>query len=192
MKLFRFPKRDPKRFEEDTPVLKVVRLIILVLLFGAVVLGVWLSGQRQAAMRMKSDLQRIDETGFLTEEQKKLLASYSEKFLNTYGLAIVIRIQDEAFPETVLPADKKVKTLFFGLSPRNNQVHLEIPPLAAASLGDQFISYLRDSHFPPYFSQKNWPEGLASALSLLTEKLDQSLSGPEASKPNVYGSASKQ
>lgn len=192
MRLFRFPKRDPKRFEEDTPLMKVLRFILIVLLFGAVILGVWLTGQRQAAIRTKSDLQRIDTTSSLTEEQRKLLAAYSEKFLNTYGLSIVIRIQDEAFPETVLSEENKPKILFFGLSPRNRQVHLEIPPLAAASLGDQFISYLRDSHFPPYFSQENWPEGLASALSLLTEKLDHTLSKAGASNSEFYGTALKQ
>ena len=177
MRLFRLPKRDPGRFEQDPPWLRIVRYVLLVLLFGAVGFGFWLNAQRQAAMLTKPAPAAIDKTGSLSDEQQKQLAAYAEKFLATYGVAIVIRIQDENFPEEVLPANEKAKTLFLGLALRNQQVRLDLPPLAAAALEEPFADYLRRAHFPPYFARNNWEEGLAAALTLLTERLDRTLSG---------------
>lgn len=177
MLFFRLPKRDPGRFEEDTAFLKFARSILLVLLFCGVGAGFWLNSQRQTAMLTKPGSRVVDATGSLTEEQKKLLDEYAEKFLTTYGIAIAIRIQDEPFPEEVLPAPEKARTLFLGLSPGNRQVRLEVPPLAAASLGEDRIAYLRHEHFFPYFARNEWRQGLISALNLLTETLDQALSG---------------
>ena len=180
MKLFRLPKRDPGRFEHDPPWLKIVRYILIVLLFGAVGFGFWLNAQRQAAMLTKPVPPVIDKTGSLSDEHQKQLATYAKKFLATYGMAIVIRIQDENFPEEVLPADEKTNTLFLGLALRNRQVRLDVPPLAAAALEKPFTDHLRRDHFPPYFAQNNWQEGLAAALNLLTERLDRTLSGRES------------
>ena len=177
MRLFRLPKRDPGRFEQDPPWLRILRYVLLVLLFGAVGFGFWLNAQRQAAMLTKPAPAAIDKTGSLSDEQRKQLAAYAEKFLATYGVAIVIRIQDENFPEEVLPASEKAKTLFLGLALRNRQVRLDLPPLAAAALEQPFADYLRRAHFPPYFARNNWKEGLAAALNLLTERLDRTLSG---------------
>ena len=177
MKLFRFPKRDPGRFEDDTPSLKLARHILLVLLFCGVVFGFWLNSQRHAPVPVKNFPQITDTTGSLSDEQRKSLTAYSEKFLATYGISIMIRIQNEPFPEKVLPAAEQVRTLFLGLSPENGQVRLEVPPLAAEILGEPFIAHLRHGHFPLYFARNSWQEGLASALNLLTEKLDQSLTG---------------
>lgn len=179
MRLFRLPKRDPGRFEEDPPWLKLLRYVLLVLLFGAVGFGFWLNAQRQAAMLTKPAPPVIDKTGSLPGEQQKQLATYTEKFLATYGVAIVIRIQDEDFPEEVLPASEKAKTLFLGLALDNGLVRLDVPPLAAAALDKPLIDHLRRDHFPPYFARDNWQEGLAAALNLLTERLDRTLSGQE-------------
>lgn len=177
MKLFRLPKRDLSRFEEDTPFLKIARYLLIALLFCGVALGFWLNAQRQTAMRAKHLPQKIDRTGSLSNDQQKLLSDYTQKFIATYGISIIIRIQDESFPPSVLPDREKANTFFFGLSPHNKQVHLEMPPLVAATLGDRFTFYLLHDHFPPYFAQENWPEGLASALSLIAEKLDKTLPG---------------
>lgn len=179
MRLFRLPKRDPGRFEQDPPWMRILRYILLVLLFGAVGFGFWLNAQRQAAMLTKPAPPVIDKTGSLSDEQQKQLTIYTEKFLATYGMAIVIRIQDENFPADVLPAYEKTKTLFLGLALRNGQVRLDVPPLAAAALEKPFTDYLRQDHFPPYFARNNWQEGLAAALNLLTKQLDRTLSGQE-------------
>ena len=177
MRLFRLPKRDPGRFEQDPPWLRILRYVLIVLLFGAVGFGFWLNAQRRAAMLTRPAPPIVDRTGSLSDEQQKQLAAYTEKFLATYGMAIVIRIQDENFPADVLPADEKTKTLFLGLALRNGRVRLDVPPLAAAALEKAFTDYLRRDHFPPYFAQNNWQEGLAAALNLLTERLDRALYG---------------
>lgn len=175
MKLFRFPKRDPKRFEEETLLMQIVRYIIIIALFAGVALGIWMNSQRQAALLNKSPGVRSDATGNLSDEQRGTLHAYAEKFQYAYGIPIRIMIQDESFPEQVLAPAERASTFVFGLSPRHKQVHLEIPPLMLATLGETFPSYLRHEHFAPYFAQGNWEAGLASALSLLAEKLDQAL-----------------
>lgn len=180
MRLFRLPKREPGRFEQDPLWLRIARYILILLLFSAVGFGFWLNAQRQAAMLTKPLPQVIDKTGSLSDEQQKQLTAYTEKFLATYGVAIVIRIQNDNFPEDILPADEKTKTLFLGLAIRSGQVRLDVPPLAAAALEKPFTDYLRRNHFPPYFARNNWQEGLATALNLLTERLDRTLSGQES------------
>ena len=146
-------------------------------LFGGVGFGVWLNAERLSSLRRDSPVQRIDQTGTLSDEQKAMLAAYAKKFLDAYGLTIVIRIQNEAFPETILSEAERARTVFLGLSLAPETVRLEVPPLAASALGEPFIAYLREEHFPPYFARGEWPKGLASALSLMAEKLDAAVSG---------------
>ena len=191
MRLFRLPRRDPGRFEQDPPWMRILRYILIILLFGAVGFGFWLNAQKQAAMLTKPAPPVIDKTGSLSDEQQKQLVTYTEKFLATYGMAIVIRIQDENFPEEVLPAAEKAKTLFLGLALRNGQVRLDVPPLAAAALEKPFIDHLRRDHFPPYFVRNNWQEGLAAALNLLTERLDRTLYGQENAAPGFAAGKAK-
>jgi hypothetical protein len=77
MKLFRLPKRDPGRFAEDPPLLKALRCILLVLLFGGVVFGVWLNSQKQAALREKSAPARMDRLGSLPDGSRTAGKTFS-------------------------------------------------------------------------------------------------------------------
>jgi hypothetical protein len=79
MKLFRLPKRDLGRFEEDTLLLKIIRAVLILLLFGAVCYGVWLNSQKQEALRRKSAPSYFDKSGSLMEDQQKIAAGYREK-----------------------------------------------------------------------------------------------------------------
>ena len=177
MRLFRLPGRETGRFEEDTPRMKIARHLLIILLFSGVALGLWFKSQRRAAMTAQQAPQVMDATGSLSGEQQKLLAEYAKKFLQTYGIAIMIRVQHEPFPAEVLPAAELSRTFFLGLSLRSGEVRLEVPPLAAAALGGDCIAYLRHAHFPSYFAANNWQGGLAAALTMLAEKLDHALPG---------------
>lgn len=47
MRLFKFPKRNPGQYNEDGPMLRIVRIIIIALLFCVVLYGFWLNSERQ-------------------------------------------------------------------------------------------------------------------------------------------------
>lgn len=175
MKLFRLPKRNPRYTNEETPLQRFFRCIIIALLFCAVIWGFWINNQRRMEMLKKPEQVHIDKTGLLTDEQQKSLARYQERFREVYGLNLVIRVRNETFPSPFLLPEERAGTVFLGLSPRNRQALFELPPLAEAALGPDLVSDLRLTHFVPYFDDGSWPEGLASCLNLMTARLDAAL-----------------
>ena len=50
MRVFRIPKRDPRYFTGETPFQRVLRFLVIVLLFGVAVYGFWLNNERRTAM----------------------------------------------------------------------------------------------------------------------------------------------
>ncbi|MDL2317439.1 TPM domain-containing protein [Desulfovibrio sp. OttesenSCG-928-A18] len=151
------------------------RILIIGLLFCAVIWGFWMNNERQMERLRKESIPALDSTGLLREEEQQRLAQYVERFRKNYGLAIVISIRDQPFPSPFLLPDERAGSFFFGLCPPDQQVLFEVPPLAEHLLGQPFISYLRHEHFRPYFARGNWPEGLASALSMLAERMDKAV-----------------
>ncbi|MDR2488084.1 MAG: hypothetical protein LBD42_01050 [Desulfovibrio sp.] len=96
MKLFRLPKRDPGRFAEDTPLLKIVRYILIILLFGGVGLGVWLNGQKRAALRAKPVPELIDKRGSLPECPRNITPDDAGGFCEGCGIFAAVARQDHA------------------------------------------------------------------------------------------------
>lgn len=54
MKRFRFPRRNRKYLDEETPLQRLCRVLLILLLFGAVVLGFWLNNKRRMEMLKKT------------------------------------------------------------------------------------------------------------------------------------------
>ena len=50
MRRFRFPKRNSKYFDRETPLQRILRFLIIIVLFGAVVYGFWLNNERRTEM----------------------------------------------------------------------------------------------------------------------------------------------
>jgi len=53
MKIFRLPQRNRKLLDEETPLQRFFRLLLILLLFGAVVCGLWLNNERHLERRME-------------------------------------------------------------------------------------------------------------------------------------------
>lgn len=175
MRLFRIPKRNPRYMDSESAWQRFFRYILIALLFCAVIWGFWINNERRMEMLKKPAPARIDNTGTLSDEQQGALASYADRFREVYGIALVLTIGDDPFPEDLLPPRERSGTMLLGLSPRNNQVIFLLPPLAEAALGPLTVDYLRYVHFIPYFANKAWPRGLESALNLITGRLDATL-----------------
>jgi len=47
MKIFRLPRRNRKFLDEETPLQRFFRILLILLLFGAALLGFWLSSERR-------------------------------------------------------------------------------------------------------------------------------------------------
>jgi hypothetical protein len=47
MKIFRLPRRNRKLLDEETPLQRFFRIVLVLLLFGAVLLGFWLGSERR-------------------------------------------------------------------------------------------------------------------------------------------------
>jgi len=175
MRLFRIPKRNPRYTEDETPWQRFFRYVLIALIFCAVVWGFWLSNERRVEMMKKPSAPRIDSTGTLSDEQQSALASYADTFQEVYGITLVLTVSNEPLPDGLLQARDRPGTMLLGLSPKNNQVLLETPPLIEAALGQLTVSYLRYVHFVPHFAGNSWPRGLESALNLITDRLDAAI-----------------
>ncbi len=170
MKLFRFPKRNAKYTDEETPLMRFFRYIIIALLFCAVIWGFWLNNQRRIEMLKKPVSTTIDRTGSLNTEQERQLIAFQEQFKRAYGIPLIITIGRAADITTMLRTDQDAVRL--GIAPDSAQVVFDAPPLAAAALGEPLTLYLRYVHFVPYFARSDWPRGLEGALNLMSARLD--------------------
>lgn len=175
MKLFRLPKRDRRYMDDETPLLRFFRYIIIALLFCGVIWGFWINNERRMEMLKKPQPARIDNTGALSDGQQRELAHFQSRFRDAYGLSMVILVRDERFAQPFLQSGERAGTVFLGLVPRARQVVFELPPLAEAALGEELARYLRQEHFMPYFADGNWPEGLAKGLNMITRRFDDVL-----------------
>lgn len=182
MSVFRLPKRDPRRLEKETPTQRLFRYLLIALLFCAVIWAFWLNSQRQMERLHKRSAPPIDATGMLTDEQQQGLAAHAESFREVYGLNLRLVIRSEPFVSPYLLGREQTDTVLIALSPPNSQALVELPPLVAAALGRDFVAHLGREHFPPYFANGTWPEGLAAALNLLTERLDAAIAAPGPQK----------
>lgn len=116
---------------------------------------------------IKSRQSVYDETGRLTGEQQSVFREFGRMMNDEFGLEVLIRVKDGPVDTPVLDS----KTLFFGVDTVEQKVTIEFPPLVARALDREFIRYLREEHFPPYFQRGNWPKGLAEAMRMIWDNL---------------------
>ena len=75
MRRFRFPKRNPRYFDGETPLQRVLRFLIIIVLFGAVVYGFWLNNERRTELLRPSPPARLSGAACLPEASCGLPAS---------------------------------------------------------------------------------------------------------------------
>ena len=178
MRLFRFPKRNAKYADEETPLMRFFRYIIIALLFCAVIWGFWMNNQRRMDMLKKPVSTSIDRTGVLGAEQERQLAAFQEQFKRAYGIPLVIHVGGIADVTGLLRDAPDAMRL--GIAPDSAQIVFDAPPLASAALGEPLTLYLRHVHFVPYFARQDWPRGLEGALNLIAARLDAAVTGNAA------------
>lgn len=110
-----------------------------------------------------------DQTGRLTSEQQRVFREFGRLMRDEFG--VEVRVQAESGPVEMPVLNSR--TLFFGIDTADKTVIIEFPPLVAAALEPEFIQYLRQDHFKPYFEQDNWPKGLAEAMRMIWDKLSE-------------------
>ena len=165
MFFFRRPKFSLGR-KNESPAMRMVRILGMIAVFIIVASLFWKNYDR--ALTKIAHKQSIwDQTKTLTDKQKKMLYKFSDLLKQRYGLSLRIKITKERIFIPKLDA----KTIFIGLSPERKEVIVRFPPLVEKVLGIEFLRYLQEKHFVPYFENGNWPQGLAEALSLIGQKL---------------------
>ncbi len=143
-----------------------LRLMLLVLVFVGV--GYLFTKHFDHTIEVIESRQSVwDETSTLTKEQKKVFKNFADLLKDEFGL----ECKFHATPGPVRVPALDSKTLFFGLDTKNKQVVIEFPPLVQKALGQEFIAYLKNEHFPPYFEAGNWPKGLAEGLKMVWDRL---------------------
>jgi hypothetical protein len=172
MALFRRPPPRGRVRYEESALQRFFRIVLIGVLFAGVIWGFWMNSERQMDRIMQRTSPQIDATGTLTPEQMELLHTYGLRFFAEYGIKIQVEIQDNTLSDAQARNSGHV---YLGLNPKSAQVLFYAPPLAATALGEDFIRQLNQEHFAAYFAAGNWPEGLAKALSMLSERLDARL-----------------
>lgn len=122
-----------------------------------------------------------DETGILTDEQKKAIHDLSRALKANYGLElrVIVDVKPVAAPEM------DVGTIFIGMYPEGSQAVVILPPLVERAVGTGLANHLRFHHFSPYWQSGDWPRGLGEALGLIWDALSAPaeknvpLNGPE-------------
>lgn len=75
MRFLRLPKRNAKHLDEETPLLRLVRYCIIILLFCGVIWGLWMNNQRRTDMLQKNA--PVVGLGFFSHSDPELFAASS-------------------------------------------------------------------------------------------------------------------
>ena len=147
---------------------KLIRTILLFLVFGAVIWAFTVNNER-VVDRINRDSAIYDETNSLTIEQKKFITSFTRTIKDEFGLDCKIQIFGGDF---VVP-DLDSKTIYIGLAPSINEVQIRFPGLLRSAFGPEFIEKLKTEHFLPSFKYNDWTEEMQVVLLAIFDKLDQ-------------------
>lgn len=155
------------RVHGETPREKLVRSLLLILVFVAVVWAFMENNQR-VIERLNLDGAVYDETGTLDREQKKFIVSFTRSLRDDYGLDCKIQIYGGDFVVPELDA----KTLYIGLAPAIGEVRMRFPPMMRQALGTGFITSLETTFLLPSFEQGDWPRAIQEVLVEIYNKLE--------------------
>lgn len=158
-----FPSSD-----RYSPLEKLIRFMALIAIFGVVIWAFWKNNERTLdeleARRAISGAKDV-----LSQEQYQFVRGFASSLKERYGLEFKLRIT----PEPVQQPELDPKTVFIGISPENEQVVVEFPPLLARALGDDYLNQLRDEYFRDFWQQNEWKNALVMALASIWERLTQ-------------------
>ena len=150
-----------------TPARRLLRLVLLVCVFGAVVFAFWHSNQR--TMQQLRARQAIhDATGTLSEAQLGALKAFAANLERDYGLELRLQVVRGA----LTPPDPEADRLYIGIAPEARAAQVQLPPLLARSLDPALTRRLTGGHFDTYWSGPGWPAGLMDALDTIAAELD--------------------
>jgi hypothetical protein len=155
------------RVHGETPKEKVIRSILLILVFAAVIWAFTENNQR-VIERLNLDGAVYDETKTLDKEQQKFIVSFTRSLRDDYGLDCKIQIYGGDFVVPGLDA----KTLYIGLAPSIDVVEMRFPPMMRQALGPEFIESLKDTFLLPSFKQGDWPTAIQEVLVEIYNKLE--------------------
>ncbi len=145
------------------------RVLRFVGLFAVIIVVMWLfwKNSEHTMRKIQSRGAVVDQTGTLTQEQKKALGDFAQLFKSDYGLELKIFVAEDhlSYP------DLDAKTIFIGLVPSRTEAVVELPPLLAKALGPDLARTLTQDHFPHFYETGQWPQGLAMALERLWDAM---------------------
>ncbi|MBG0790684.1 MAG: hypothetical protein H0S80_09330 [Desulfovibrionaceae bacterium] len=146
---------------------KVIRSLLLILVFAAVVWG-FTENNKRVIERLNLDGAIYDETHTLDKDQRKFIASFTRSLREEYGLDSKIQIFGGDFVVPELDA----KTLYIGLAPSLGVAEMRFPPMMRQALGDGFAESLKTAFLLPSFEQGDWPMALQDVLAEIFNKLE--------------------
>ncbi len=140
-------------------------LIVALLLFGGGYLILSNSGRSMDAIMFRHLV--TDETGTLTEDQKREIIYYSNVLSQRFGYGLKVKIHEQGLD--MVEPDSRI--IYIGLSPAHEEVVIAWPSVLKKALPEDFLFNLEHEHFQAYFEQDDWPQGLFSAMSRLDREL---------------------
>ena len=165
------------------PLETLLRLAGLTLVMGLVVLGFWKNSERNVE-RLNARVGLSDETKSLSDDERAHVLAFIAKLRKGYGIDVRLQVARQA----LTPPQADGKTLYLGLCPSERLAVVQLPPLMAGALGQDFARTLVDEHFPFHYAPgRRWQKGLLLALDLTESRL---AGLGEENKPPAPASAS--
>ncbi|WP_285907482.1 hypothetical protein [Pseudodesulfovibrio pelocollis] len=152
----------------DSPREKLIRTLALVLIF-ALVAWAFIKNNERVLDTLHRQGTVYDETGVLSEEQRKFIVSFTRALKEEFGMNCRVQVFGGDFVVPELDA----KTMYMGLAPAIGAVELRFPPMMSRALGPEFIESLKTEHLLPSLATDDWPMEIQMVLAAIYEKLTQ-------------------
>ncbi len=176
-------RKPPKWQKSSSPLEQFARVLMLVAVFALVAWGFYANNQRRmevikAKEQKEQSVSRSapadyaaliqDDTRNLTPAQKAELQNFLRYFHESRG----VLIKTHVYQHGPLPAaNPDANTISVQLCPSEGLARLDAGVTVRLALGEELMNELANKHFPPYFAQGRWPDGLAAAFKKMEDRL---------------------
>lgn len=142
----------------------------IVSIFALCAYGFWHNAQKQYSAIVHHELNQIDETQSLSDEDIRYLQRYQKDFKATFEIELIIKIVKDI--ESVSQPEHP-SYLCIVITPETGDAKVYTSTLVRALLGQKVIDTYNNQYLQPQVKADNWELGLKQFISAITGRLTE-------------------
>ena len=144
----------------------------IVCVFALCAYGFWHNAQNQYSAIVRHEVNQIDETQTLSDEDIRYLQQYQKDFKAAFEIELIIKIVNDI---KLVTQPEQPSFICVVIAPKTGEAEVYTSTLVRALLGQKIIDTYNNQYLQPQVKADNWELGLKQFMSALTGQLTELL-----------------